>query len=114
FESVADGTSTAVVVPLYRPPDEVEVFSFQHNTTILAGYPTFLLCPDSFDATQYQEIIGPAHELVRVPDVQMSSWHAYSALLCSEEFYLPFTPYANLLVLHLNALILDEPALRSW
>lgn len=80
---------------------------------MLAGCSCHLLCPEGFDASEYQALI-PDAAIVRVPKEQMSSWFAYSAALCSEGFYRAFSSYQYVLNLDLDGLILNVATFSSW
>ncbi len=110
------GVDTAAVVigvPVHKRPDSVEAFALRHNASMLAGYRFCLICPEDLDAQAYQSLL-PDAAVMRVPSGEMSSWPAYNTTLCSEPFYRRFASSQFLLVLQLDALVLDATRFDSW
>lgn len=106
----------AVVIPIYKTPDEWELMSLRQCCKVLGRYDIYLVAPEGFDTLTYHAICSSCGVSIR--EARFSSFYfkniqGYNRLLLSKEFYERFQKYDYMLVYQLDAYVFDDK-LEEW
>lgn len=94
-----------VIVPIYNKiPSEDEMLSIERNLSVLKGYDTFAVCPESMDVSAYKSYFD---SFVSFSDKYFRSNKSYSRLILSKDFYKPFMNYEYMLIAQTDTVILN-------
>lgn len=106
----------AVVIPVYKTPNEWEMISLQRYCEVMGGYHTILVAPESFEIVTYTSL-WDAHGLKlydeRFDDRYFADIAGYNRLLLSNEFYIRFHDFDYILIYQPDAYVFRDE-LRDW
>jgi Protein of unknown function (DUF5672) len=105
-----------VVIPFYQTSlSPSELFSFAHNTKLLAKFRIVAVCPQSIKESLQKILVGihPQIELVTFEDTYFGSIAGYNRLLKSNDFYRRFAKHEYLLLVQTDALAITNE-LEKW
>jgi len=103
----------AALIPAYKTSmSRFERISFERCRDVLSAHPRLLVCPESLDITEYNEI-DPWVEAVKFPDHFFRSLMDYSRLCCLPEFYARFLDYEFILIYQLDSYVFED-LLSYW
>ena len=106
----------AVVIPVYKNPDEWEMVSLRRCCEILGEYHTILVTPESFDVDIYTSLwnsCGLKLYQEKFNDTYFTSIPGYNRLLLSKEFYTRFQAYDYILIYQSDAYVFRNE-LKYW
>ena len=106
----------AIVIPVYKNPDEWELKSLQQCCKVLGEYPMILVVPSTFDTNEYQALwtaFGLNLKEERFDDTYFSNIQGYNRLMLSQEFYARFQAYDYILIYQSDAYVFTDQ-LKDW
>lgn len=108
-------TAAIVIIPVHFLPKKLsDVFSIERTIRILSEWDVAFVCPDSLRNEIRACAFIPEHiNIVSFPEKYFKSIDGYNKLLMSAEFYGNFSAYEKMLVVHSDALVLEDQ-LEYW
>lgn len=106
----------AVVIPIYKNPDEWEMISLRRCCEVLGDYHAILVAPESFDIENYTSLwdsFGLKLYEERFDDRYFANIAGYNQLLLSKEFYARFQTYEYILIYQPDAYVFRDE-LKDW
>ena len=106
----------AVVIPVYKNPDEWEMISLRRCCEVLGNYHTILVAPESFEIETYTSLwdsYGLKLYDERFDDRYFADIAGYNRLLLSKEFYIRFHDFDYILIYQPDAYVFSDK-LRDW
>lgn len=97
----------AVVIPIYREPNELETVSLIQAKRMLSQYDIVYIIPQSLDITTFNQYIAAA-KLERFADKYFDSISSYNSLMLSVDFYNCFTEYTYILIHQPDAFVFSD------
>jgi len=109
-------SSPVVVIPFYQAKlSKSELFSFVHNTKLLAKFRIVAVCPPTIEKSLKKILLDlyPGIEFELFDETFFGSIAGYNRLLKSTEFYRRFAKHEYLLLAQTDALVLADE-LEQW
>ncbi len=103
-----------IVIPVYQiMPNEYERIGLFQCAKVFSNYPIALVCPDDFDATEYQRIFNNKLMVFSFPAKYFKGLKGYNQLMTSLKFYKVFKDYSYILIYHTDAYVFRDE-LEYW
>lgn len=102
-----------VVVPVYKPFDELERLAFKQCLTVLSGYDIAIVQPHSFDSAGMWNAEFLRGGIKRLDDKWFKSVQSYNELMLQSDFYRLFEHYDYMLIYQLDAFAFRDE-LQAW
>ena len=106
----------AVVIPVYKNPDECEIISLFQCCKVLGGYDVYLVAPENFDARFFCSVFstfGVRYKEAFFPALYFKNIQGYNRLLLSKVFSQRFCEYDYMLIYQLDAYLFEDK-LELW
>jgi hypothetical protein len=106
--------NVCIVIPTYREDlDTYEIIGLKRCAEVLCNIPVAVVCPQGFNAHQYQQIFGERLLVIPFDAFYFKNLQRYNRLLTSLRFYKAFENWDYILIHHTDAYVFRNE-LEYW